>query len=90
MKLKIEVTGEAISSSAELAAYRTACVTTAYESYEELVAKVLNELKMMKIERWERIDFPLRIVHIIFEELSKGKEIAYYNPSFGLGGRAEE
>jgi hypothetical protein len=30
------------------------------------------------------------ITRSIFEELAKGREIAYYNPDFGYGGYAKE
>jgi len=30
------------------------------------------------------------LLHVIFNELEKGKEIAYYNSAFGIGGYAQK
>lgn len=86
LKKRVESAKEPISSSQELVSYRTLRFSSSTHWYRDLQEKVASELQMMKIEReWDKETFASLIIQGVFEELAKGKEIAYYNPSFGYG-----
>jgi hypothetical protein len=91
LKKKIESTKEAISSYIQLLSCRTLRFSSSGKWYRDLQKKVASELQMMKIEdEEEKRNFASIIVQGIFEELANGREIAYYNPSFGYGGYATQ
>lgn len=80
-----------ISSQRELLSFRTLRFSSSSRWYRDLQEKVGSELQMMKIEEeWDKKSFASLIIKGIFEELAKGREIAYYNPSFGYGGHATQ
>lgn len=91
LKKRVEGAEEPISSFQQLVSYRTLRFSSSSKWYRDLQEKVALELQMMKIEEeWDKDSFASLIIQSIFEELAKGKEIAYYNPSFGYGGYATQ
>jgi hypothetical protein len=69
-------------------AHRTLCFNS-YNTkwYQDLVIKVASELQTIKMEDpWGIGRLASLIIEGVFEELAKGREIAYYNPRFGYGG----
>lgn len=91
LKKKKEIAKEVISSQRELLSFRTLHFSSSSRWYRDLQEKVASELQMMKIEEeWNKENFASLIIQGIFEELAKGREIAYYNPSFGYGGYATQ
>jgi hypothetical protein len=75
---------EAISSYSKLISVRTLEFdSSSFNKLKKSIAKNLSQLKF-KIKNKDR-QFASTIITAIFKELAEGKEIAYYNPSFGVG-----
>jgi hypothetical protein len=89
VKEQIEDAEEAISSYRQLLSCRTLLFSSSSVGYRDLREKVASELQMLRLgeKRIERY-FASLIMKCIFEELTKGREIAYYNPDVGYGGYA--
>ncbi len=90
LKKKVEGKKEAISSYRQLLSCRSLSFSSSRKSYKDLQEKVQSALHMMQIKEWDKSAFSFLIIRGIFEELAKGREIAYYNPSFGYGNHAKE
>lgn len=75
-----------VTSYWELLSFRTLIFSYGSNKvYRDLIENVEKELQMMKLtEVWDKDSFSKFIIDSIFEELAKGREIAYYNNNFGV------
>lgn len=91
LKKRLDSTKEVISSYRQLLSCRTLRFSSSSKWYQNLQQQVASELQMLKIEdEFNKESFASLIIQGIFQELANGREIAYYNPSFGYGGYATQ
>lgn len=79
---------ETISTYSQLLAFRTLLFKC--NGHSDLIKQILSKLGMIQLKEWNKNEFVTLIIQEVFKELANGKEIAYYNPSFGYGGHAIE
>lgn len=81
---------EAISSYSKLLSLRTLELHNLerYENFKKTIASKLGMLTFNPKFQNGELHFAFVIIDAILKELEKGKEIAYYNPRFGIGGYA--
>jgi len=79
----------AISSYSKLVSARTLNFSYGSRGYDDLGKLITSKLNMLIFKyKHKKIQFASEIIDAILKELENGKEIAYYNPSFGVGGYA--
>jgi uncharacterized protein DUF648/IQ calmodulin-binding motif-containing protein len=78
------------TSIEELISFRTVCFDYGQSFYDVFLKKIGLELDMIKADEFDKPFIADRIIRVIFKELAKGREIAYYNPSFGYGSYATQ
>ncbi|MBN9376788.1 MAG: hypothetical protein BGO14_01315 [Chlamydiales bacterium 38-26] len=89
-QLEYHVGSTAISSYSKLISARTLEFSYGSNEYEDLKRLIASKLDMLTFtSKFKKTQFASEIVYAILKELEKGKEIAYYNPSFGVGGHAK-
>lgn len=90
-KLKEQVDNEKVTTYRELVCCRTLLVDSDYECFTNLKKQMSLALEKIQFKKkWSQSSFISLIIQAIFEDMAKGKEIAYYNPSFGCGGFATQ
>ena len=74
------------SSYSDLLSVRTLTFNGNDHEYERLTRFIQSKLDVLKsIKKCSKMNFVSNIIDSILTEFEKGKEIAYYNPRFGVG-----
>lgn len=81
--------GTPISNDSELLSARTLEFNDESDIYINLKKTIASNLNMLTFKNnRQKTRFISKIIDGVLKELEKGREIAYYNPSFGVGGHA--
>ena len=91
LEFNLQSQEDPLSSNAQLLSVRTLNFNSDYIVYDEFVEATSKSLEMLSFKnRFKILGFLNLILDVILKELERGKEIAYYNPSFGYGGYAKK
>ncbi len=88
LKYNLESEKKPLSTNLQLLSIRTLTFSTGHVRYKEFIKSAPKLIEIFADED-EAEGITGLVLDIILKELERGKEIAYYNPSFGPGGYAK-